>query len=200
MFYKIDDCNTREFKYAYKDLSFGGFERRICEKCNREVVTMRHIDTSHCLVLEGGKKYPDLLGFHGAGELMFIVSEKTLSIFENHHISGISGSEQVDIVEHYQGKLVPSPKTVPNYHLLHISGMIELDFASMALKKKKKCDCCGQFVWNRNKFRPLILNPHEWEGSDLCRVTSIPGYVVCTEAVARVVDEYSLTGFELSLL
>lgn len=200
MFYKVLDYSAKTHKYAYKDISFLGFKETLCSNCGRSIATMLYNSGVHQLVLEGGKKYPDLLGFHGAGKQMLILSGRTLSLFKQHNISGISGSEQIQVLEKRGSKLIDSTGLSPDYWIVNVTGIVELDFSSMGLKKKNKCDCCGQFTWNRQRLTPLILDENTWNGYDLCRITSIPGYIICTDRVRCLVEEYSLSGFDFTLL
>lgn len=200
MFYKVLDRSGKTHKYAYKDISFLGFDENLCPHCGRTIAMMHYHGGGHKLVLEGGKEYPDLLGFHGAGKQMLIFSGKALSLFKQYNISGISDSEQIQVLEKRGSELIDLTGIAPDYWAVHIVGTVELDFSSMRLKKKNGCEHCGQFTWNRQRLTPLALDENTWNGHDLCRVTSIPGYVVCTSAVKRLVEEYALSGFDFTLL
>ena len=198
MFYTVNSDGNERFQYVWKDLSFGGFVRSTCQHCGRDIVTACYEGESHQLLLEGGKHYPDILRFHGAGTPLFIVTDRVLALLEQHRISGISGNESVTISAQQGENIVPL-ENAPSYHLLHIGGKIELDFSSMFLKKKRKCKSCGQFEWNRQRLYPLAFNLAEWDGSDLCRIASLPGHVVCSEKMAQVINQYSLTGVQLAV-
>ena len=67
MLFQVSYNTCRKYKYAYKDASFAGFERVNCMACGRTVSTMHYEAKAHCLILEGGKSYPDYLQFCGAG-------------------------------------------------------------------------------------------------------------------------------------
>lgn len=200
MFYRVLDYSEKPYKYAYKDLSFLGYDRTLCERCGRNIPALHYASGPHRLILEGGRKYPDLLGFHGAGQQMFILSTKALSIFEQHHISGFGEKEQIQVLIQHDGELIEPNDTILDYWFVQITGHIELKFSSMRLKKKRKCECCGQFDWNHQRFYPLILDTCTWNGSDICRITSIPGYIVCTDTVVGLVKEHSLSGFDFIVL
>ena len=70
----------------------------------------------------------------------------------------------------------------------------------MGLKKKKRCRVCGGFEWNRQRLSPLHLDASAWDGNDLCRVDSIPGYVICTDNVVALVKKQQLKGFSFRAL
>ena len=131
---------------------------------------------------------------------MFLLSGKALSLFEQNRISGISGKERIRVLEKHNDQWIDITDDSPDYWLIELDGEAELDFSAMGLKKKHKCDYCGQFVWNRQRLYPLILDTNKWNGRDLCRIQSIPGYVVCAEKVKHLVEEHGLSGFDFTLL
>ena len=131
---------------------------------------------------------------------MFLLSGKALSLFEQNRISGISGKERIRVLEKHNDQWIDITDDSPDYWLIELDGEAELDFSAMGLKKKHKCDYCGQFVWNRQRLYPLILDTNKWNSSDLCRIKSIPGYVICTERVKYLVEEHGLSGFDFTLL
>lgn len=185
-----------KFKYAWRDLSFLGFSQRPCPGCGRQNAEFCYEDGPHSLMLEGGKAYPDLLAYTGAGEQMLILSAPAVDILLAEGISGFSAKEKV-MVSDVTGEILFN---APDYFLLSVGGRIELDLAAMGLKKKKLCPQCGQFEWNRQRLYPLVLDMAAWDGSDLCRVESIPGYFVCSDRFADIVKKHGLTGFSLNKL
>lgn len=180
-----------KYKYAYKDAAFEDFERSVCPVCDRVVVSMQYKSERHQFILEGGKKYPDCLQFTGVGKQMLLLSEKSLAIFEQNEISGIGYKTAVDVCDETLQPLTDAPK----YYGTEILGKIELDLSGMNLKKKRFCVQCCQFEWNRHRMEPLRLDVNSWDGSDVCRVTSIPGYTVCSSKFMDVVNRNGLTGF-----
>ena len=66
---------------------------------------------------------------------------------------------------------------------------------SLAGIQEEICSSCGRFEWNRQRLYPLYLDEETWDGSDICRVESIPGYIVCTERVVDLVKRQKLKGF-----
>lgn len=176
---------NRKYRYAWKDESFLGFGQRVCSHCGRMISESRYTGDVRWLALEGGKTYPDCLAFTGAGERLFILSESAVRIFEDCGITGFSGKREVLVSDG------------PQYFAMEISGRVELDYVAMQLKKKKLCPECGQFDWNRQRMAPVILDEGSWDGCDICRVKSLPGFFSCSERFAEIVKEYKLTGFVL---
>ena len=123
---------------------------------------------------------------------MFLVSEKVLNLFDENKVSGYS-EPQLIFAETISLKKCATP--IPNYYSLRITRRIDLDTAAMHLKKKKTCPKCNQFEWRRMRLEPLLPDPATWDGSDLCLLSSIPGYRLCTDRVKELIVKHKLTGF-----
>ena len=177
-------------RYAWNDQALLGIDRTVCPQCNRSISKLQYKDGVPHFLLAGGSTCPDYLQ-HCSSGLRFLVSEKTLDLFEQHGITGYSSYQPVT-TEHADKK---SSIQCPNYYCLDISGKVELDFAAMHLKKKRKCPACGQFDWSRRRFEPRILDENVWDGSDLCRVDSMPGWVVCSQRTKELIVKHKLKGF-----
>lgn len=194
MFYKLQDPDPRSWQYAWKDLSFAGFESAVCPSCGRENAAAA-FRGEHCLIAEGGPRWPDRLPFTGAGGPMLLLSDRAAELLREHGITGIGASEPVRVCTQEHDAVVPLPESAPGYRRIEVSGRIDLDLPKMSMKKKRHCAVCGGFEWNRQRMPKLQLDESSWDGSDLCRVTSIPGYVICTEAVVSLVNKHRLKGF-----
>ena len=191
MFYKLEHPSPGIWQYAFEDLAFAGFAKAACPECRRERAAAQY-SGEHCLLLEGGPRYPDHLPFCGAGGPMMVLSRRAVEVFQEHGITGIGETEPVRAMKPGGAVL---PQTAPEYHLVTVAGRIGLDLGQMCLKKKKLCPNCGGFEWNRQRLPRLCVDEQAWDGSALCRVTDIPGYVVCTEAVVSLVKKHRLRGF-----
>ena len=202
----LDGCHERKrfyllegsgstYQYAFLDTALGSLEQGKCEACGRTRSRWR-FSGPHRFLLEGGPKYPDRLEFTGAGGAPLLLSRRAADVFRENGITGIGEIVPVQ-TEHESG---PLPEGAPEYVLARICGRIELDLPKMGLKKKKLCRVCGGFEWNRQRLSPLLLDASAWDGSDLCRVDSIPGYVVCTDRVVALVKKQKLKGFSFRAL
>ena len=91
-----------------------------------------------------------------------------------------------------------SDRMLSNYSV-NITGSIDFDLKAMALKKKNRCPSCGQFDWSRQRLYLIktVFDMNTWDGSDLCRIDSFPGFIVCTEKVKGVIEKYRFKGSEL---
>lgn len=200
MFYLVHHEGKQNHKYAYKDLSFIDVQQATCEACGRGVVSFCYGQgEKHRLVVEGGNVYPDYLQFCGAGKRLFLLSQTAEEIVVQNQISGIVRESEVQLFDLRHHMI----SDISRYFSMEICGEIELNASAMKLKKKRFCEKCGQYTWNRKSLGPIILDPNTWNGSDLCRIKSIPGYFVCTDRFAEMVRCNGLTGFsfeKLSLL
>lgn len=194
VFYLLQPPSERTYQYAYKDVSFVAFRKSECEGCGRMVAEM-DFNGPHCLVAEGGPRYPDYLPFTGAGAQLFIVSERAAQVFRDNMLGGIAEFTPIQVMKEKNGELIPLPQDAPQYVLVEVSGRIDLNFQKMCLKKKGLCKVCGSFEWNRQRLYPLFVDERTWDGSDLCRIESIPGYIVCTDQVVQQIKRHKLKGF-----
>ena len=202
----LDGCHERKrfyllegsgstYQYAFLDTALGSLEQGKCEACGRTRSRWR-FSGPHRFLLEGGPKYPDRLEFTGAGGAPLLLARRAADVFRENGITGIGEIVPVQ-TEHESG---PLPEGAPEYVLVRICGRIELDLPKMGLKKKKLCRVCGGFEWNRQRLSPLLLDASAWDGNDICRVDSIPGYVVCTDRVVALVKKQKLKGFSFRAL
>lgn len=193
MLYWLENDISKEYVYAYKNTSFEGYTWGVCQECRRKTATVHYTEHYPHLLLEGGGLYPDFLQFCGAGNRLFVISERTLRLFEQHSISGYSTCVPVTL----DTSLVsPKIKNIipPQYFSIEIRGQIDLDYKEMHLKQKKKCPMCHQFEWSRQRINPMIANSHSWDGNDICTLSSIPGFIICSKSIANIVHDNDLTG------
>lgn len=199
MLYLLQHPSQRTYPYAWKDASFVGFRQSQCGECGRTVSAAEYRGPHH-LIVEGGPKYPDYHAFCGAGEPIFVISERAARIFQENNLTGITEFIPIRAEKEINGTLVPLPETAPKYVLVQITGRIDLDYRRMCLKKKKVCKTCGGFEWNRQRMHPLCMDERTWDGSDLCRNESIPGYILFSKTAVDLVKKYKLKGFSFEPL
>lgn len=198
MFYGLSSSVNNRHKYIYKDQSFRGYSKKICENCSRDIVTMLYDDGEHHqLILDGGKIYPDLLQFCGAGEKLLVLSEMALSVLVREKVSGILKYEPVTVLDE---KIIELDKAAPLYYSVKLSGSIDLDYSAMFLKKKKHCNRCGQYELNRQRLHPFIVDKNTWDGSDVCFLKTFPAFVICTNRFVHIIKSNRLTGFSFEEL
>lgn len=193
MLYKLLHSGFSRYKYAFKDLSISGLRKSVCSECGRSISDLCYSDFNHILEIEGGKEFPDYLEFCDAGPRLCIFSKRTVDIFSQSNISGISKFEPIAL-GNCDTSISPNGEMLP-YYVATIVGRVELNFRSMQLKKKRLCKKCGQFEWNRQRLSPIIVSEDSWDKTDFCRITSMPGHIVCSEEVVKLVKHNQLTGF-----
>lgn len=201
MFYIMKSNGNNRYKYACMNQSFKGYDKKICDSCGRDIVTELYDNTGfYELVLEGGKKYPDLLEFCGAGDRLHILSEKTLSVFKKENISGILEYEPVHILTDKGKGCIERDENAPKYFSVKLSGSIDFNYPAMFLKKKKYCPSCGKYELNRQRLYPFIVDRNTWDGSDMCSLITFPAFVICTDKIVQLVKSNKLTGFSFEEL
>lgn len=196
MFYIIRSSSLSKHCYAWNNLSFIDWKSSVCENCGRVVHEACIAESNMALELDGGKEYPDYLQFTGAGPCLFLLSKHAFEIFSENHITGITGVQPVTLswIKSKSKRAFSSP--VPEYYSIDIEGRIDYCLKAMFLKKKKHCQTCGQFEWNRERRPAVVVSEGTWNGSDLCRISSVPGFSICTQKVFDVIKANKLTGFE----
>lgn len=186
------EYSERKYCYAQRNLAFGGYSFSKCPSCGRQMAEEQPKIQQDAFVIEGGKQYPDFLYYGGAG-LYFLVSDKVMRAFEEKGVTGYDSATQVPVYRPHNGELIEAPH---NYYLLNINGSIDFDLKAMSLKKKNVCAACGQFDWSRQRLSIIktVFDMDTWDKSDLCRIASFPGYVVCSEKVKNIIEKFGFNG------
>lgn len=195
MFFGVFPNLRGKYKYACNDLSFDTREEKVCPACGRSYAVSSFRDEPKNFVLDGGKAYPDFLSYTGpSGNMIpFIISARTLKLFEENGISGfVNLCKVICSVKRCSAYILD--EQAPEYYLLDFLGTIDFDFKEMHLKKTKTCSACGRFAWSRLRFGSVILDKSSWNGMDICRLASVPNVIVCTEKVEALARKNKLTG------
>lgn len=139
-----------------------------------------------------------VLGPQSRGRYL-LLSERAVEAFSREGITGLEDCQRVTILTAEGAS--HDVADAPNYYLADISGTIDLNGPAMSnLRKKNMCPACGKFRWSHQRLSPLRVDSASWNGKDLCRLTSIPGCVICTEKVRETVKKYRLTNFAFTEL
>lgn len=194
MFGIFIDYSKRKYGYAHESLSVAKYHIDKCHNCGRNITRELPTIQKREFILDGGKQYPDFLYYGGGGGgLYFFISNRVLNAFIEHSITGY---DQVSEVSVYRGCKSALVKQDVSYYSLNITGSIDFNLKAMALKRKNRCSYCNQFDWSRQRLAIIktVFDMDTWDKSDLCRITSFPGHVVCTEKVKDIVEEYQFSG------
>ncbi len=184
--------SEKKYCYAAKNLSFNGYNYDKCQNCGRIISKLLPSNQIDEFVIEGGRQYPDFLDYHGPG-INFIVSDRVLQAFIENNITGYN--QVLKVFVHRNNKDFSDNKNI-GYNLLNITGKIDLNLKAMSLKKKNFCSLCEQFDWSRQRLNIIktVFDMDTWNECDLCRITSFPGFVVCSEKLKSVIEEHNFSG------
>lgn len=188
------DVFYSEYKYCYavENLAFVGYKREECPACKRQVVKEEIYEGEDAFRIDGAKAFPDFMQFCGCG-IGFIVSEKVMNVLRENNISGFDEAKKVPLYRSRYRKLV---KQEPEYYMINITGSIDLDLKAMALKRKHLCPECGSFDWSRQRLYIFdsVFDMSTWDGSDICRIKSFPGYIMISDRLKKIFEDHKFTG------
>lgn len=196
MFYFLRSSLGEKYKYIYRDGALKGIVQSECVSCGRTVSTFLYDDTqNHQLVVGGGNVFPDLLAYCGSGERLVLFSEKLINILKTKRITGINDCEPICLFNETKNGLILD-STSPQYYVVRLCGMIDYDYNAMFLKKKNKCEKCGQYDLNRKRLYPTYIDGNSWNGNDIGYLFSFPAMIVCTKEVKDLISCNKLIGVE----
>lgn len=186
------DYSERKYCYAQRNLAFAGCEFRKCSICGRQIAEEKPKNQQDTFVIEGGKQFPDFLYYGGVG-LYFLVSERVMKAFEEHEVTGYDIAIQVPVYRNKNNTLIEQSHL---YYQLNIVGSVDFDLKAMSLKRKNLCTACGQFDWSRQRLSIIKteFDTDTLDNSDLCRISSFPGYIACSEKVKNIIEKNGFNG------
>ncbi len=172
---------TRGYTWAYSLKPLPAELKLRCDKCTAGLPLYPKHQIG--LVVEGGVKYPDILG---CGAFPFlIVSQNVIDDWEN---AGITGYEkyEANIVE-AKGKRIRDLEP-PQYYHINITGRAQYDMDAMGFRCEVVCNYCGhtRFIDSNNEMdipSPTIIKEGSWDGSDMFAADITPGRSFCTEKI-----------------
>lgn len=185
---------TSTNRYCYARTMLGAPHTfAICTECGRKNIHFLPISEQASLLIEGGKRFPDFLSFGDVGQY-FLVSDTVVSVFEANAVSGYYVEKALPVYREVRGELQKVDDI--QYFLLKVIGKVDFDLKAMHLKKKCVCKSCGRFDWSIQKLSIVDtkLDMNTWDQCDICRVSSSPGFIVCSEKVANLINQKKLTG------
>ncbi len=186
--------SEKKYCYAQRNLAFTGYTSSKCSNCGRSIIVPNALTQKSEFIIDGGKHFPDFLAYHGAG-IYFLISKKALQLFVDNRITGFDHYEEVSI--HRETDMALNNDNYV-YFMLSINGSIDFNLKAMTLKRKRVCPSCNQYDWNIQRLSRLktVLDMDTWDGSDLCRIKSFPGFIVCSDRLRYLVEEHNLTGLQ----
>jgi predicted RNA-binding Zn-ribbon protein involved in translation (DUF1610 family) len=166
-----------------------GYKREECPTCKRQVVKEKIYEGEDAFLIDGAKKFPDFM----QSCTYFIVSERVMNVLRENNVSGFDEAKKVPLYRSRYRKLI---KQEQEYYIINITGSIDLNLKAMALKRKHVCPECGSFDWSRQRLYIFdsVFDMNTWDGSDICRIKSFPGYVMISDKLKEIFEEHKFTG------
>ena len=168
------------------------FERK-CPECG---VRDSYPSGAFDVVVEGGSKYPDVLG---CGAYPFLILSE--SVINDWKDAGITAFETypVGIAEVKSKKL--QDVSAPNYYRVEFSGKCKIDLEASGFKVLNKCKSCGHITLDSPLVYEYHIVPDSWDGSPIFRDSDIfPRVIFCTELIVQLAKKNKRTNFRFSLM
>lgn len=186
---------SRSYCYAW---TMHGAQHEIgeCAECGRKTLVASNINEDSFLVIEGGKKLPDFLEFCGVGAYL-LVSSTVVDVFTENNISGYFIEKTLPLFRDVKGQMLKVDGI--QYYSLKVTGTVDFDLKAMHLKKKHICKSCGHFDWSIQRLSSVDtkFDMDTWDQSDICRISSSPGHIVCSDKVVELINQRKLTGVQI---
>lgn len=191
--FRHNSNHTTGYTWAYKIIPKSEIYENICQTCGK---ITRYPIGEFDVVVEGGSKYPDVLG---CGEYPFlIVSEDIINDWIGAGITcfakycvGISESKGSKIQE-----IEP-----PQYYRIEIDGRCKINLKDSGLEIKRSCESCGDITTTPLTAKGFRMQSSSWDGSDLFRdIELYPRVNFCTEKIAQLAGKNKRTNFRFEIM
>lgn len=145
------------------------------------------------VIVEGGNKYPDILGC-GAYPFL-IVSESVINAWQDAGITNFhSYLVRVDEVRSKSKKL--QELKPPHYFRIEIDGKCKIDLAASGLEVVHFAPECEYLVTRPSTISEFQMEQGTWDGSPLFRdQLHYPRISFCTQLVLDIARKYQFTNF-----
>ncbi len=192
-FYKLTNNSiySRGWTWAWSLIPRLDTISSVCDVCHiGRLYPGRYPERSLGVAVEGGTKYPDVLGC-GSYPLL-IVSAQVIADWKKNDVSGYR--EFLLTVTKSQGKKI-EVVTPPQYFHIEVSGRCLLDLEAMGVDITYQCPKCGYTRKNPTNGFPFIVRQETWDGSDLFISELFPQSVFCTQKVFDLAASNRRTNF-----
>jgi hypothetical protein len=186
--FRHNSSHTRGYTWAWDIVPRSEIYRKVCPKHNINLTLPRGaFDVS----VEGGTKYPDILG---CGSYPFLIaSERVVTIWKTHNISGFT-TYPVGVAEVQSKRLKDMPP--PQYYRIEIDGGCKIDLEASGLRIVAYDPDCPHLVTDPLVAPGFQMVANSWDGSDLFRDQHLyPAVTFCTEKVLELAREHHMTNF-----
>jgi hypothetical protein len=187
--FRHNSFHTRGFTWAWNIVPRSEMHFRECSECG---TVEEYPSGAFDVVVEGGTKYPDILGC-GAYPFL-IVSEAVITAWHAANITCFH-SYPVGIAEVKAKKLrevVP-----PLYFRVEIDGTCQIDLSASGVKLVSICPQCGHIIEDPSSYEHgYQMVPGSWDGCALFRDPIVyPRVSFCTGEVLRIAGQHRFSNF-----
>jgi hypothetical protein len=125
-----------------------------------------------------------------------LVQSEAVELFRS---AGITGFQAQAVAARFEGE---ASKAVPNLLEIVVTGWagVAPPQSGVHLIEAESCQACGLLVYSAFTNASLLIDTHQWDGSDIFMVWPLPRYIFVTDRVANVIHEHELTGLLLQPL
>lgn len=188
--FRHNSSYTRGFTWAASLRPNSEIIRRVCAEFG---VVAQYPSGEFDVVVEGGSRYPDILGC-GAYPFL-IVSESVVNTWRN---AGITRFQSYLVrIEQVRSKSKKLRETVPpRYYRIEIDGRCEIDLEASGLEIVRYAPECEYLVTNPSLASGYQMVADSWDGSPLFRdPLRYPRISFCTQLVLDIARKYRFTNF-----
>lgn len=188
--FRHNSSYTRGFTWASSIRPRSEIIRRVCPEFG---VISQYPNGEFDVVVEGGSRYPDILGC-GAYPFL-IVSETVVNAWRDAGITSFH-SYLVRVVE-VRSRSKNLRETVPPYYFrIEIDGHCSIDLAASGLEVLRFAPECEYLATNPSMATGFQMVTDSWDGSPLFRDRLYyPRVSFCTQLVLDIAHKYKFTNF-----
>jgi hypothetical protein len=105
----------------------------------------------------------------------------------------ITGYELKAVRTYFRDRLVPTPQ----FWELVVTGWGGIAAGHSGIGLLSECDYCGHRVYSCFDRPQELIDPSQWDTSDIFMVWPLPRYIFVTNNVQRIIAHYQLSGIEV---
>ena len=193
-FFKLFSLGKLGTPYAQTIISDNDVFFTDCPECERNRFNEDNEDLS-LIIIQGKRKLPDyLLCGHWP---IKIVSQRVIDAWQKH---GVTGYTSFPIQKLLDKKMEQVHHDV-QYHVVKVTGRVELDFEKMGVRIVEQCDTCGVVRYDKDlwcwKFK--FFKDYTYDGSDLFAAKHFEYTPYCTKKILEITHREKFTNFGFRL-
>lgn len=183
-----NSIHTRGFTWAMSIIPRSEMISKVCTRCR---AVKRYPSGEFDVAVEGGSRYPDVLGC-GAYPFL-IVSERVIEAWQGAAIDCFH-TFAVGLANVKSKRLAGAP--APHYYRVEIDGRCQIDVPRSGVEVVLLCPQCHHLV-TRPAISPRFqMVPGSWDGTPLFRdALHYPRVSFCTQLIIDLATQHKLTNF-----